>query len=296
MDELFEKYKIGFSNADLLETIENAKDNVSSVLKEIKVLKQMFNCIDLTSLNSEDCAYSIKLFCEKVNDFRGQFPRMPSVGAVCVYPVFSPVLKSDLKVKDVKKAVVAAGFPSSQTFTDIKIAEVRRAKDLGVDEVDIVISVGEFLDGNYEFVIEEIRMIKEVLGDVHLKVILETGLLKEPELIWQASILAMEGGADFIKTSTGKTPVSATPEAACVMLHAIKTYYEVSGRKVGFKPAGGIVNSADAALYFLLVKEILGKEWLNNELFRFGASRLANHLLSDVLTIESGENQIVKYF
>jgi deoxyribose-phosphate aldolase len=165
-----------------------------------------------------------------------------------------------------------------------------------VDEVDIVISVGEFLDGNYEFILEEVRMIKDVMPNAHLKVILETGLLPNMDAVWRACLLAMEGGADFIKTSTGKVPVSATPEAAFVMLHAIKAFYAQTGKKVGFKPAGGIVNTRDALLYYGLVKEILGDEWLNNHLFRLGASRLANHLLTDIRNIENGLGEPVKYF
>jgi len=296
MDEFFTSFKMDFDDAMLSSTIQRIETLVGDAIKDIDVLKRMFSCIDLTTLSSEDCTFSVGEFCQTVNQFDNEFPSIPSIGAVCVFPVFAPVLKNSLNANGVKKAVVAGGFPSSQTFTDIKIMEIKRSAELGVDEIDVVIPVGEFLDGNYEFVLEEVRMMKEAAGNAHLKVILETGLLKSPELIWQASLLAMEGGADFIKTSTGKVPVSATPQAAFVMLQAIKTFYQQTNKKVGFKAAGGIVHTKDAGIYYLLVNEVLGGGWSNNEYFRIGASRLANNLLTDIGRLESGSNREVNYF
>lgn len=296
MEQFFANFKMSFDDASRQATLSKINAQIDELSANTDVLKFLFSCIDLTSLNTDDSAFTIKEFCERVNQFPSKFPQMPQVAAVCVYPVFSPVLKNSLKVEGVNKAVVAAGFPSSQTFTDIKVAETRKAVDFGVDEVDIVLSVGEFLDGNYEFILEEVKMVKDVMGSAHLKVILETGLLPDMDAIWKASLLAMEGGADFIKTSTGKVAVSATPEAAFVMLHAIKAFAAQTGRKIGFKPAGGIVNTRDALVYYALVKEILGDAWLNNHLFRIGASRLSNHLLTDIELLETGASQGVKYF
>lgn len=296
MEQFFADFKMSISEADKTATIQKVSAQYDAMSSDLNILKDLFSCIDLTSLNTNDSAFTIKEFCDKVNGFSAAFPDMPTIAAVCVYPVFSPVLKNSLKALGVKRAVVSAGFPSSQTFTDIKVAESRKAVDFGVDELDIVISVGEFLDGNYEFILEEIKMINEVKGKAHLKVILETGLLPDTDSIWRASLLAMEGGADFIKTSTGKVAVSATAEAAYVMLHAIKAFHVQTGKKVGFKPAGGIVTTKDALLYYGLVNEILGPDWLNNHFFRLGASRLANNLLTDMAALSNPGAAAVSYF
>ncbi len=296
MEHFFANFKKDFDINEVQSSVAAIKAELLTHEIDVNDLSLMFNCIDLTSLNSDDSTYLIKEFCEKANDFGIEFPNYKSVAAVCVYPVFAPVLKTSLKYPGIKKAVVAGGFPSSQTFTDIKVAETKRAIEFGADEIDMVISIGEFLDENYEFILEEIRMIKEASKNAHLKVILETGLLSDPEVIWKASLLAMEGGADFIKTSTGKTTVSATPEAAYIMCQAIKAFYKQSGKKIGFKAAGGISTSTDAIVYLEIVRRVLGSEWANNELFRIGASRLANQLLSDLKTIETGTAQTIHYF
>jgi deoxyribose-phosphate aldolase len=296
MEQFFNDYPIRFTEVDGEKLIAEIRNKIDNQEYDVDVLKLLFSCIDLTSLNTTDSAFSIREFCEKVNGFSAQFPAMPNVGAVCVFPVFAPVLKNSLKVNSVNRAVVAGGFPSSQTFTDLKVDETMKAVDFGANEIDMVISVGEFLDENYEFVMEEVRMIKEAAGEAHVKVILETGALESSENIWKASLLAMEGGGDFIKTSTGKIPVSATPEAAYVMLQAIKSFHTKKGVMTGFKPAGGVVTTKDALMYYFLVKEILGEKWLNNKWFRLGASRLANNLLSDIQTIEKGEPVTVTYF
>ena len=256
----------------------------------LEVKKFLFNCIDLTTLKTEDSEESVLKFTERVNDFEDKYPDLKNVAAICVYPCFAKIVSQSLEVEDVNIACVSAGFPSSQTFTEVKVAETALALADGATEIDIVISVGKFLSGDYEGMCDEIEEIKNICGERHLKTILETGALKTAENIMKASILSMYSGADFIKTSTGKQEPAATPEAAYVMCRAIKAYYEQTGRKVGFKPAGGINCVNDALVYYTIVKEVLGEEWLNNHLFRLGTSRLANLLLSEIV----GEN--VKFF
>lgn len=247
-----------------------------------EVKKFLFNCIDLTTLNTTDSDESVMRFTEKVNRFDDEFPDLKNVAAICVYPNFAQVVKDTLEVEGINIACVSGGFPSSQTFTEVKIAETAMALADGADEIDIIIPVGAFLSGDYETMCEEIMELKETCKEHHLKVILETGALKTASNIKKASILSMYSGADFIKTSTGKQQPAATPEAAYVMCQAIKEYYEQTGNKVGFKPAGGINTVNDALIYYTIVKEVLGKEWLSNELFRLGTSRLANLLLSEI--------------
>lgn len=247
-----------------------------------EVKKFLFNCIDLTTLNTTDSDESVMRFTEKVNRFDDEFPDLKNVAAICVYPNFAQAVKDTLEVEGINIACVSGGFPSSQTFTEVKIAETAMALADGADEIDIVIPVGAFLSGDYETMCEEIMELKETCKEHHLKVILETGALKTASNIKKASILSMYSGADFIKTSTGKQQPAATPEAAYVMCQAIKEYYEQTGNKVGFKPAGGINTVNDALIYYTIVKEVLGKEWLSNELFRLGTSRLANLLLSEI--------------
>ena len=247
-----------------------------------EVKKFLFNCIDLTTLNTTDSDESVMRFTEKVNRFDDEFPDLKNVAAICVYPNFAQVVKDTLEVEGINIACVSGCFPYYQTFTEVNIAETAMALADGADEIDIVIPVGAFLSGDYETMCEEIMELKETCKEHHLKVILETGALKTASNIKKASILSMYSGADFIKTSTGKQQPAATPEAAYVMCQAIKEYYEQTGNKVGFKPAGGINTVNDALIYYTIVKEVLGKEWLSNELFRLGTSRLANLLLSEI--------------
>lgn len=239
------------------------------------------SCIDLTTLNSTDTNSSVAAFTEKVNLFPLQYPGVKNVAAICVYPNMAKVVRETLNVRGIKIAAVAGGFPSSMTFTSIKVEEARLAAEAGADEIDIVLPLWAFLQGDFDTCHHEIAAIKKAIGKAHLKVILESGLLTVDQ-IWQASLLAIESGADFIKTSTGKLPQAATPEAAMVMCLAIKQHYEETGKKVGFKPAGGIVSAQDAMLYLTIVKEILGAEWVNPHHFRIGASRLANNLLEKI--------------
>lgn len=252
-----------------------------------EVKKFLFHCIDLTTLKCTDSEQSVMKFTEKVNEFDDKYPDLDNVAAICVYPNMAEIVNDTLEADHVNIACVSGGFPSSQTFTEVKVAETAMALHAGADEIDIVIPVGKFLEGDYEGMCDEIEELKEVCGDKHLKVILETGALKTASNIKKASILSMYSGADFIKTSTGKENPAATPEAAYVMCNAIKEYHRETGRKISFKPAGGINTVKDALTYYTIVKEVLGKEWLNNQLFRLGTSRLANLLLSDILGQET---------
>ena len=254
-----------------------------------EVYKRCFNSIDLTSLKETDTEEEIRSMVEKVNNFEENFPDIPNVGAICVFPAMVSTVKATL-TEPIGIAAVSAGFPASQTFIEVKVAETGMCVMEGATEIDVVISVGKFLAGKYDEVFEELTEIKSACRDAHLKVILETGALKTAANIKKASVLAMAAGADFIKTSTGKIPVAATPEATFIMCTAIKEWNEKTGAKVGYKPAGGIATAEDAVKHYTLVKEILGDEWLNNKMFRFGASSLANKLLSSIRQEE------VKYF
>lgn len=247
-----------------------------------EVKKFLFHCIDLTTLNTTDSDESVMNFVKGVNRLDEEYPDLKNVAAICVYPNFAEVVKDTLEVEDVKIACVAGGFPSAQTFTEIKVAEAAMALMDGAEEIDIVMNVGKFLSEDYENLCDEIQELKETCKEHTLKVILETGALKTASNIKRAAILAMYAGADFIKTSTGKLQPGATLEAAYVMCQAIKEYHKLTGNKIGFKPAGGINSISDAINYYTIVKEVLGEEWLNNGLFRLGTSRLANQLLSDI--------------
>lgn len=241
------------------------------------------------NFNGDDTTEKVEKMAQAVNEFEDHFPDIPNVAAMCVYPALVQTA-ADTLTEPIGIAAVAAGFPASQTFLEIKVAEAAMAVAAGATEIDIVISIGKFLEGNYQEVFDEISEVKSAIQDAHLKVILETGALKTSENIFKASILAMAAGADFIKTSTGKVPVNATPEATYVMCQAIKTWKEKTGDKVCYKPAGGVSTTEEAVQHYTLVKEILGENWLNNESFRFGASRLANNLLTSITGSE------VKYF
>lgn len=251
------------------------------------IYKFLFNCIDLTTLKSTDSPLSVADFTERVNAFDAEHPEMKNVAAICVYPNFAPVVRAVLEVSSVDIACVSGGFPSSQTFPEVKIAETALAVEGGADEIDIVLNVGDFLDGDYEGVCDEISEIKHSCRDARLKVILETGALKTARNMRDAAILAMYSGADFIKTSTGKEYPGASLDAAYVMCQCIKEYYEQTGRMIGFKPAGGVRTPEDAVSYYCIVREVLGEKWLTNEFFRLGASGLANNLLTAIFGTET---------
>ncbi len=255
--------------------------------KNTDVYKFLFNTIDLTTLKATDSPASVADFTERVNAFDEEHPDLPNVAAICVYPNFAQVVRAVLEVSRVDIACVSGGFPSSQTFPEVKVAETALAVDGGADEIDIVLNVGNFLDGDYEGVCDEIQEQKHACREARLKVILETGALKTAANIKAASVLALYSGADFLKTSTGKEYPGASLEAAYVMCQCIKEYYEATGTMVGFKASGGVATTAEAVAYYTLVKEVLGEKWLTNEYFRIGASRLANNLLSDILGQET---------
>ena len=277
------KYNTNLNDKDVAAQVAAIIDAKVADNNNLDVKKFLFNCIDLTTLNTTDSDESVMKFTQNVNRFEESYPDLKNVAAICVYPCFAEIVRDTLEVEGVNIACVSAGFPSSQTFTEVKVAETAMAIMDGADEIDIVISVGKFLSGDYETMCDEIAEIKATCKDKHLKVILETGALQTAENIKKASILSMYAGADFIKTSTGKQQPAATPEAAFVMCQAIKEYYEQTGFKVGFKPAGGINCVNDALVYYSIVKEVLGEEWLTNKLFRLGTSRLANLLLSEIV-------------
>lgn len=275
--------KIAAQVAELIE--EKVAENDTPEVK-----KFLMGSIELTTLKTTDSEESVMRFTERVNDFDNDYPALPHVATICVYPRFASVVSETLQVEGVEVACVSGSFPSSQALIEVKVAETALALKDGATEIDMVMSVGAFLSEDYETVCDEISELKAVCGERKLKVILETGLLPSASAIKKASLLAMYAGADYIKTSTGKEKPAATPEAAYVMCQAIKEYYEKTGIQIGFKPAGGLNTVHDALVYYTIVKEVLGERWLTNQWFRLGTSRLANLLLSEV----TGEN--VKYY
>lgn len=282
------------------EAMGRALDLIASNIDKIaseQVYRDCFSMMDLTTLKTDDTPASVTKLVGKVNAFGQSYPDWPLPASVCVYSNFAAVVKEE-RACDFNITVVSACFPSSQSFLEVKLRECELAVEQGADEVDIVLALNAFLAGDYEAAADEIRQVRSCIDavasrqnrKVHLKVILETGLLRTPEKIANASFLAMEAGADFIKTSTGKVDVNATPAAAYVMCECISRFHEITGKKIGFKPAGGISSAADALCYYSIVSTVLGKEWLNKEYFRFGVSRVANSLLSAV------EQKTVGYF
>lgn len=281
-----DRYRKAISESNVISDDAVVSAEVGKVLENVsryatpEVYEYLFSSIDLTTLSTEDSQESVTAFTKRVNDFDNEYPRFKNVAAICVYSNFAEVVSTNLDVTGVDVAVVAGGFPSSQTFTAVKVADVALAVAGGANEVDVVMNLGYFRDRNYEDLCDELIELKHTAKDAKLKVILETGALKTAEAIKEASILAMYSDADFIKTSTGKIYPGASLEAAWVMCQCIKEYYGKTGRKVGFKAAGGIRTAEDALQYYAIVKEVLGDEWLNQDLFRIGASSLANNLLS----------------
>jgi deoxyribose-phosphate aldolase len=275
-----------------------ARLNTRSIKKSSKVagLKMALSMLDLTTLEGKDTEGKVKQMCYKAAHLHDSLADLPTVAAVCVYPTFVKLAKKHLKGTDVKVASVATAFPSGQSTREIKIADTRYAVDNGADEVDMVISRGEFLTGNYSFVFDEIAAIKEACGKVRLKVILETGELSTLDNVRRASEIAMYAGADFIKTSTGKISPAATLPVTLVMLEAIRDFYYTTGKMVGMKPAGGISTAKHALQYLVMVRETLGNAWLSNEWFRFGASSLANDILLQLMKEKTGIYQSGDYF
>ena len=288
--EALSKYDINLNDEEIKAEVEQIVADNFDANNNADVLKFSLGCIDLTTLNPTDNEERVRLFTQKVNEFEEKYPELDNVASICVYPNFAEVVNMNLDVSEVHTTVVAAGFPSSQTFNEIKVAECALAVASGADEVDIVIGVGQFLQGAYEEMCDTISECKAACKDAIFKVILETGALKTASNIMKASILAIYSGADFIKTSTGKLEPAATPEAVLVMCKAAKAYYEQTGNKVGIKVAGGVRTPADAVKYYCIVKSILGEEWLTKDLYRIGASSAANNLLSAIV------GETVKHF
>lgn len=268
---------------------EKVKAAVEKIIAEkvpenntLEVKKFLMGSVELTTLKTTDSDESVLKFTERVNQFEDTYPDLPHVATICVYPCFASIVSQSLEVEGVEIACVSGSFPSSQALLEVKVAETALALHDGATEIDMVMSVGKFLSGDYETVCDEISELKATCGEKKLKVILETGCLKTAENIKKASILSMYAGADYIKTSTGKESPAATPEAAYVMCQAIKEYYEKTGIQIGFKPAGGMNTVHDALVYYTIVKEVLGEQWLTNQWLRLGTSRLANLLLSEI--------------
>ena len=289
-DEALEKYNTSLNDREVREAVQKIIAEKVHENDTADVQKFLFGSIELTTLKTTDSDVSVMAFTEKVNQFDQQYPDIPHVATICVYPCFAEVVKDTLEVEGVNIACVSGSFPSSQALLEVKTIETALAIKDGADEIDMVMPVGKFLQGDYEGVSDEIQEMKAVCGDHALKVILETGDLVTASNIKKASILAMYAGADYIKTSTGKEKISATPEAAYVMCQAIKEYYDETGIQIGFKPAGGINTVMDAITYYTIVKEVLGEKWLTNKWLRLGTSRLANLLLSEI------EGSEVKFF
>lgn len=286
--DFLSKYGYAPDSENMSRNIGIIASNLDALASE-RVYKECFSMMDLTTLKTDDTPASVTKLVNKVNAFNESYPEWPLPASLCVYPNFAATVKETRKC-DVNITVVSACFPSSQSFLEVKLKECELAVEQGADEVDIVLALNAFLAGDHEAASNEIRQVRKCIDEVasrqgrnvHLKVILETGLLRTPENIANASFLAMEAGADFIKTSTGKVDVNATPAAAYVMCECIAAFHKATGKKIGFKPAGGISSAEDALCYYKIVESLLGKEWLNKDLFRFGVSRVANSLLSAV--------------
>ena len=289
-EETLAKYNTALNDEEIAKKVAQLIEEKVAENDILEVKKFLMGSVELTTLKTTDSEESVLRFTERVNDFDNTYPDLPHVATICVYPCFASIVSQSLEVEGVEVACVSGSFPSSQACIEVKTVETALAVRDGATEIDIVMSVGKFLSGDYETVCDEISELKAVCGEKKMKVILETGLLGSAENIKKASILAMYAGADYIKTSTGKEKPAATPEAAYVMCQAIKEYYDKTGIQIGFKPAGGLNTVHDALIYYTIVKEVLGEKWLTNQYFRLGTSRLANLLLSEVV----GEE--VKFF
>ena len=283
VEQALSKYNCNISDEEVAAAVKKIITEKVPENDTLDVKKFLFGSIELTTLKTTDSDESVLAFTERVNQFESAYPDLPHVATICVYPCFAKVVSETLEIEGVEVACVSGSFPSSQALIEVKVAETALAVKDGATEIDIVLSVGKFLSGDYETVADEISELKQTCGnDVAMKVILETGDLVTASNIKKASLISMYAGADYIKTSTGKEKVAATPEAAYVMCQAIKEYYDETGIQIGFKPAGGINTPMDAVVYYTIVKEVLGEKWLTNKWFRMGTSRLANLLLSEI--------------
>jgi len=290
IEEALSKYNLEINDEEVKAAVKKIIAEKVHENDTPEVKKFLMGSVELTTLKTTDSDESVMAFTERVNQFESAYPDLPHVATICVYPRFANIVSQTLEVEGVEVACVSGSFPSSQALIEVKTIETSLAVKDGATEIDMVLSVGAFLSGDYETCADEIQQMKEACGDKKMKVILETGCLKTASNIKTASIIAMYAGADYIKTSTGKEQPAATPEAAYVMCQAIKEYYDETGIQIGFKPAGGLNSVMDALIYYTIVKEVLGEKWLTNKWFRMGTSRLANLLLSEVI----GEE--VKFF
>ena len=287
IEEALGKYNLEISDEEVKEAVKKIIAEKVHENDTLEVKKFLMGSVELTTLKTTDSDESVLAFTERVNQFEEAYPDLPHVATICVYPRFAKVVSETLEVEGVEVACVSGSFPSSQALIEVKTIETGLAVKDGATEIDMVLSVGSFLSGDYETCADEIQQMKEACGDKKMKVILETGCLKTAANIKTASIISMYAGADYIKTSTGKLEPAATPEAAYVMCQAIKEYYNETGIQIGFKPAGGLNSVMDALIYYTIVKEVLGEKWLTNQWFRMGTSRLANLLLSEVIGKET---------
>lgn len=286
-EEVLSKYNVDLNDEEISAKVKKLIAEKVSENDTVEVKKFLLGSVELTTLKTTDSDESVLAFTEKVNEFENAYPDLPHVATICVYPCFAKIVSESLEVDGVGVACVSGSFPSSQARIEVKIAETALAVQDGATEIDIVMPVGKFLSGDYEGVCDDITELKNACGEAPMKVILETGDLVTASNIKKASILSMYAGADYIKTSTGKEKISATPEAAYVMCQAIKEYYDETGIQIGFKPAGGLNTVSDALIYYTIVKEVLGEKWLSNKWLRLGTSRLANLLLSEIIGEET---------
>ena len=289
-EQMLSQYNTDIKDNDVVAKVAEIIEKKVPENDTLEVKKFLMGSVELTTLKTTDSEESVLAFTEKVNKFEDAYPDLPHVATICVYPCYAKIVSQSLEVEGVEVACVSGSFPSSQALIEIKTVETALALKDGATEIDIVMSVGKYLSGDYETLCDEISELKAICGEHKMKVILETGLLPSASDIKKASLLAMYAGADYIKTSTGKEKPAATPEAAYVMCQAIKEYYNKTGIQIGFKPAGGLNTVHDALIYYTIVKEVLGEKWLTNQWLRLGTSRLANLLLSEVV----GEE--VKFF
>lgn len=286
IEQAFAKYNLCLNDEEVHAAVTRLLEQKKAQYDTAEVRRELLSTVELTTLKVTDSQESVLQFTERVNRFADEHPDLPHLATVCVYPNFAKIVSESLEAEGVEVACVSGGFPSAQTFIEIKTTETALAVHDGATEIDMVLSVGTFLSGDYETCADEIAEIKAACSERPLKVILETGALQTASNIKRASVLSMYAGADFIKTSTGKIEPAATPEAAYVMCQAIKEYHKETGIRIGFKAAGGVSTVDDALTYYTIVREILGKEWIDENLFRIGTSRLANLLVSEILGTE----------
>lgn len=286
IEQAFAKYNLCLNDEEVHAAVTRLLEQKKAQYDTAEVRRELLSTVELTTLKVTDSQESVLQFTERVNRFADEHPDLPHLATVCVYPNFAKIVSESLEAEGVEVACVSGGFPSAQTFIEIKTTETALAVHDGATEIDMVLSVGTFLSGDYETCADEIAEIKAACSERPLKVILETGALQTASDIKRASVLSMYAGADFIKTSTGKIEPAATPEAAYVMCQAIKEYHKETGIRIGFKAAGGVSTVDDALTYYTIVREMLGKEWIDENLFRIGTSRLANLLVSEILGTE----------